>query len=83
VIQATRDSNGLHLHQGKFVIDLLLRIKMDGAKPTSTPCVFGGKLSKFQGDPHLDPTEYRDIVDALQYCMLTHTDIVYSVNQLC
>lgn len=51
-IQATRDSNGLHLHQGKYVTDLLFRIKMDGAKPTSTPCVSGGKLSKFQGDPH-------------------------------
>jgi len=59
-IQATRDSNGLHLHQGKYVTYLLR-----------------------QSDPLLDPTKYRHIVGALQYCMLTRPDIVYSVNQLC
>jgi transposase InsO family protein len=82
-IQANRDSHGLHLHQGKYITDLLIRVKMDGAKPASTPCVSGGKLSKFQGDPLSDPKEYRHIVGALQYCTLTRPDIAYSVNQLC
>jgi hypothetical protein len=35
------------------------------------------------GDPLSDPSEYRHIVGALQYCTLTRPDIAYSVNQLC
>ena len=31
----------------------------------------------------LDPSEYRHIVDALQYITLTRPDIAYFVNQLC
>lgn len=56
---------------------------MVGAKPISTPCFVGGKLSKFSSDPHSNPTKYRHIIGALQYCTLKHPDIAYSVNQLC
>jgi hypothetical protein len=56
---------------------------MVGAKPSSTPCVSGGKLSKFDGEPLSDPTEYHHIVGAFQYCTLTRLDISCSVNQLC
>ena len=82
-IQVTKTENGLHLHQGKYVVDLLHRMKMTGAKPAPTPCISGAKLSKFSGDPLTDPTEYRSIVGALQYLTLTRPDISYSVNQLC
>jgi transposase InsO family protein len=82
-IQASRTTTGLHLHQGKYITDLLHRTKMVGAKPASTPCAAGGKLSRLHGDPLLDPREYRHIVGALQYCTLTRPDIAYSVNQLC
>lgn len=56
---------------------------MASAKPYSTPCAFGSKLSKYQGDPLKDAAEYRHIVGALHYCTLTRRDIAYSVNQLC
>ena len=56
---------------------------MVGAKPTSTPCTSGSKLSKFLGDPLNDPTEYRTLVGALQYLTLTRPDLSFSVNQLC
>jgi hypothetical protein len=82
-IQATRTSHELFLTQTKYMVDLLRRTKMDGAKPASTPCASGGKLSRFTGDPLPDPTEFRHIVGALQYCTLTRPDISYSVNQLC
>jgi hypothetical protein len=82
-IQATRLPHALFLTRSKYVIDLLCRTYMDGAKPASTPCFVGGKLSWFDGDPLGDPTEYRHIVGALQYCTFTRPDIAYSVNQLC
>jgi len=82
-IQVTKTENGLHLHQGKYVVDLLHRMKMTGAKLAPTPYISGAKLSKFSGDPLTDPTEYRSMVGALQYLTLTRPDISYNVNQLC
>jgi hypothetical protein len=82
-IQATRTHNALYLTQTKYITDLLRRTHMDGAKPASTPCTTAGKLSRFDGDPLNEPSEYRHIVGALQYCTLTRPDIAYSVNQLC
>lgn len=64
-IQASRAENALHLHQAKYITDLLHHTKIVGPKPASTSCVAGGKLSRFTGDPLVDPTEYRHIVRAL------------------
>lgn len=82
-IHVHRTSTGMHLNQAKYIYTLLDRTNMLGAKPYSAPCVSGQKLSKLEGDPLPDPTIYRHIVGALQYCTLTRPDISYSVNQLC
>ena len=82
-IEATRDSSGLHLRQTRYIIDLLDRVNLIGIRPYRAPCVSGPKVSKFDGDPLLDPSEYRHTVGALQYITLTRPDIAYSVNQLC
>lgn len=57
-------------------------MKMTCAKPAPTLCISGVKLSKFLGDPLIDPIEYRCMVEAFQYLTLTKLDISYSVNQL-
>jgi hypothetical protein len=82
-IQATRTSEGLHLCQTKYVVDLLSRTHMADAKPAKSPCVSSSKLSRFDGESLTDISEYRSVVGALQYCTLTRPDIAYSVNQLC
>ena len=79
-IHVTKIENDLYLHQGKYVVDLLRRMKMTGAKPAPTPCITGAKLSKFSGDPLSDPTEYRSMVEALQYLTLTRPNISYNGN---
>jgi hypothetical protein len=56
---------------------------MLGAKPATSPCSAGSKLSKLDGDPLLDFTEYRQVVGALLYCTLTSPELAYSGNQLC
>jgi hypothetical protein len=53
------------------------------AKPSKSPCPTGSKLSKFDGTSLSDPTEYRHVVGALQYCPLTCPELTFSVNQLC
>jgi hypothetical protein len=82
-VQATFSSNGLHLCQTKYISDLLHRTRMLGAKPSKSPCSSGAKLSKFDGEILPDPSEYRHVVGALQYCTLTRPEIAFSVNQLC
>lgn len=82
-IHVLRNNQGLHLNQPKYVLDLLHRVDMIGAKPYAAPCTSGKILTKFDGDPLPDPSLYRHIVGALQYCTLTRPDIAYFVNQLC
>ncbi|XP_019052468.1 PREDICTED: uncharacterized protein LOC109114376 [Nelumbo nucifera] len=41
------------------------------------------RLSKFQGDPFPDPTQYRSIVGALQYVTHTQPDVAFTVNKAC
>ena len=76
-IQVTRTTHGLHLRQSKYILDVLHRARMVGAKPYSAPCVSGGKLSSQSGDPLFDISEYRSVVGALQYCKLTRPKIAY------
>jgi hypothetical protein len=84
-IQAILSSQGLHMRQAKYTSDLLPKSKMLGAKPFSSSCLAGFKMSIADGDPLFpaDITKYHQIVGALQYCSLTRPDIAFSVNQLC
>jgi hypothetical protein len=56
---------------------------MTDSKPYRAPCTAGSKMSKYDGDILPDPTEYWQVVGALQYVTLTRPDLAYSVNQLC
>lgn len=80
-IQVTSHSKGVTLSQPQYIRDLLIRSKMDGAKPCSTPFSPGDPLSKFGGNPMADPHTYRSIVGALQYATITRPDISYAVNK--
>jgi hypothetical protein len=55
---------------------------MIGARPLFTPIASGPKLSAHEGELLNYPTEYRQVIGALQYCILTRPDINYAVNQL-
>ncbi|XP_062151932.1 uncharacterized mitochondrial protein AtMg00810-like [Alnus glutinosa] len=82
-IQTTRDSTGIHLRQSKYIQDHFHRTGMIDSKPYRSPCLSGSKMSKNDGDLLPNPSEYRQLVGALQYTTLTRQDIAYSVNQLC
>ena len=82
-IKVSRDDQGVHLSQAKYIADVLHKAKMVGAKPCSTPLSSSTKLSQFHGDPLKDITAYRQIVGSLQYCVLNRPEIAFTVNQLC
>ena len=75
----------MFLTQTKYVLDLLQRTNMLGAKPIGSPISTHDTLSSSKGDLLQDRTYYRSIVGALQYLTLTLTqpDIIYVVNQVC
>ena len=53
---------------------------MADSKPSKSLCVSGLQLSRYAGDPLTNPTTYRQVEGALQYCTLTRPEIAYSVN---
>ena len=57
----------MHLSQTKFTSDLLHRTTMFNTKAAQTPGAVGQNLSKFDGTPVEEVTQYRSIVGALQY----------------
>ncbi len=79
-IKAHRSQDALHLSQTNYITDLLHRTRMLGAKLAAFPCSSGSKLSKFDGTQLPDPTEYRQVVGALLYCILSRPELTFSVN---
>jgi hypothetical protein len=82
-VEAQHNNEGLHLRQAKYISNLLDSTKMQGAKPLAYPTTSGMKLSLYDGILLPDPTEYRRVVGALQYCTISRPNISYAVNQLC
>ncbi|KAK5824973.1 hypothetical protein PVK06_019772 [Gossypium arboreum] len=81
-IKVSQSSSGsIHLCQRKYIRELLARSSMTNARSVHTPMITSSLLSKDEGEPLVDPTEYRSIAGALQYIVLTRPDIAYVVNQ--
>ncbi|WVZ05082.1 hypothetical protein V8G54_018428 [Vigna mungo] len=55
---------------------------MPNTKSTSTPLSASAQLLKDSGDLLPYPTEYRTLVESLQYLSLTRPDIAFSTNKL-
>ncbi|KAL6347994.1 hypothetical protein AAG906_037723 [Vitis piasezkii] len=58
------------------------RAGLSESKPMTSPMVVGPVLSIVDGTRLEDPTLYRSLVGALQYCTITRPDIAYTINKL-
>ena len=82
-IEIVPDCTGLLLSQSECIRDLLLKTKMDGAKPVTTPMAASSRLSwSSSSTPFSDPYLYRSTVGALQYLAITRPYLAYSVNKV-
>jgi len=81
-VEASWKSDGLHLSQQRYILDILKKTNMELVKPVSTPMSSSTKLSKFEGSTITDPTLYRSTVRSLQYLSLTRPDIAFAVNKV-
>ncbi|XP_013617561.1 PREDICTED: uncharacterized mitochondrial protein AtMg00810-like [Brassica oleracea var. oleracea] len=81
-IEVTCSSSGVVLSQRKYILDLLHRTRMAGAKPTATPMWSTSPLTLEDGTPLSDSSEYITVVGGLQYLSLTRPYITFSVSKL-
>ena len=82
-IEVTYYEGSMTPSQSKYVFDLLHQTTMFDTKPAHTPSSVGQNLSKFDGDPLTDVTQYRSVVGALQFLTMTRLDIAFAVNKAC
>lgn len=80
-VEVTPTSKGLHLNQSKYISDVLVRYNMADCKPVSTPMSPHPPLAHQANEPTEDESNYKAIMDNLQYMSLTHPDIAFSVNK--
>ncbi|KAK0576029.1 hypothetical protein LWI29_010847 [Acer saccharum] len=81
-VEVLPHKHGILLSQRRYIMDLLARTKMTGAKPVQTPLPTSPPISLYSGTPLEDPTTYRTVVGSLQYLSLTRPDISFAVNKL-
>ncbi|KAG8489845.1 hypothetical protein CXB51_017911 [Gossypium anomalum] len=81
-IEVSSTSTCLFLNQRNYVLDLLRKAKMDQANGFPTPMVTFSILSQHTGCTIENAYEYRSIVGALQYMVITRPNITFAVNKV-
>ncbi|KAL6322818.1 hypothetical protein AAG906_020818 [Vitis piasezkii] len=82
-IEVFNSGSSLHLSQARYICDLLKRVGLSESKSMASPMVVGFILSIADDTKLEDPTLYRSLVGALQYCTITRPDIAITINKLC
>lgn len=73
---------GLFLLQHKCIYDLLIQTNLFRAKEVSTLFVLSPLLTLNDGSTSTDVTQYRSVVETLQYLSLTRPNISHTFNKL-
>jgi len=81
-IEVIHDATRLYLTQRIYIVDLLIKSKMDGAKPCSTPISTTVALTATDTEAFDDPTLYRSIFGGLHYLSFTRPDIAFAVHRV-
>ena len=79
-IEVLRSTQGIFIHQRKYILDLLTETGMLGGKPADTPIVANHGLQVIEGAKATDREQYQKIVGKLIYLAHTRPDIAYAVG---
>jgi hypothetical protein len=77
--RSSRPKEGTYVHQAKYTKDIIMKFKMDGSKPVSTPMSMTTSLDADEDVHPVGQKEYRSMIGSLLYLMETRPDIQYSV----
>ena len=80
-VKVMRSKQEILLAQRKYVLDLLSKTGKLGVKPCSTPMTPNVQIT-MEGDLFEDLERYKRLVEKLNYLIVTHSDIAYSVSVL-
>ncbi|WOG98596.1 hypothetical protein DCAR_0417940 [Daucus carota subsp. sativus] len=81
-VEVLRTSDGIHLNQRKYILDLLAAAHLSDCNSADFPLSKGLHLSTNDVPKLPDPEKYRRIIGKLLYLNLTRPDISYAVQQL-
>ena len=73
---------GLILRQHKYILDILAQAGMTSYKPVDTP-ISTSKVTIMSDPLFSNPTQFHQIMGALQYLTFTRPDICFAVNRVC
>ena len=82
-LQITKTDTSLTITQTRYLLSLLHKFGLAGAKPIATPIALGTSLSDTNITLLSDPIPFRQLVGSLQYLTLTRPDISYVVHHVC
>ncbi|XP_031278121.1 uncharacterized protein LOC116136587 [Pistacia vera] len=80
-LEATRNAEGIHLKQTKYIGDLLSKTKMQDTHVCPNLKATGTELFSSYSELFKDPSLYRSIIEALQYLTLIRPDISFTMNK--
>ena len=81
-VDVARSSTGIFLCQRKYALDIITKVGLLGAKPTTTPCEEHHQLASIVGPVFSDPSIYCQVVGRLIYLCFTKPNLAYSVHVL-
>ena len=78
-VEFMRSKRGIFLSKRKYVLDLLSETRKMAAKPYQSPMAQSLHLIR-ESELFEDPKRYKRLVGKLNYLIVTHLDITYSVS---
>lgn len=81
-IEAARSTQGIHLCQRKYALDILSNSSTLGSKPTKLLVDQNLKLSKDSSSPLHDPSIYKRLIGRLLHLTIIRPNISFSVQVL-
>ena len=79
-LQIKQTSNGIMIHQQKYVKELIKQFRMESAKPIDTPIFSSTRLVMDDGSPSVEEKSYMRMIVSPLYLTTSKPDIVFSVG---
>lgn len=81
-LELTYLSNGIHINQKKYILDLVSEYELLGSKPSKIKIDRNLDFRSPQSEELSDSNIYRKLISKLIYLTISRVDITYLVNTL-